>query len=197
MFYKDLNDFFLEVRKRCSEGILLFSKTPSVILTGRYIPRYKMDGGVMVVIEKPYYVTVEYVGKGFDAGELTRGKAVHSSIKIPYQWIYDKPVEIYRNCKYTGNIYIISQKDYEVSRTCRMIELEQELKEPCSYGGSYDIPLIAPYMDEELFVYIYEECISKVIYSELKMKKIIGLIINIYGGKLCVLEIWSPERSRV
>ena len=42
----------------------------------------------------------------------------------------------------------------------------------------------------------YEECIDKVIYSEIRTNnRPYGIMMNIYGDKFCVFEVWNIERS--
>ena len=66
------------------------SKHPSTMLTGHYTPRYKTNGAIMVVFEKNDKILIDYVGPGFDVGDITRGKTVHTALEIPWDSIYEK-----------------------------------------------------------------------------------------------------------
>lgn len=47
-------------------------------------PRYDYDGGFNVLFNVDHEVIIEFVGKGFDAHEITQGLAVHERYIIPW-----------------------------------------------------------------------------------------------------------------
>lgn len=70
----DINNYLKEVKRCTEDGVILMSKHPSTMLTGHYTPRYKTNGAIMVVFEKEDRILIDYVGPGFDVGDITRGK---------------------------------------------------------------------------------------------------------------------------
>ena len=71
-----------EMKKQNPNSALLITRTKT-----KQIPRYLDDGGFVILFDLDNSVVVEFVGKGFDGRELTHGKVVHESYKIPWNSI--------------------------------------------------------------------------------------------------------------
>ena len=196
---ENINEYLKEVKECTEEGVILMSKHPSTMLTGHYTPRYKTNGAIMVVFEKGNKILIDYVGSGFDVGDITRGKTVHTALDIPWDSIYEKPKYNYRYSKMIkGNWFQISHKQYQISRENRIRELIVNLKEKNSAEVISSIPIETPKLSYELFEKLYTECIDKVIYSGLRTtNKPYGIMMNIYEDKFCVFEVWNIERSLI
>ncbi|NLC88317.1 MAG: hypothetical protein GX682_06115 [Clostridiaceae bacterium] len=194
---KDINNYMKEVKQCTEDGVILVAKHPSTVLTGHYVPRYKTDGAVMIVFEKNTRILIDYVGAGFDVGDITRGKAIHTAIEIPWNSIYEKPIHNYRYSGIMGEQrFQISDIQYEVSRKNRIKELTDNLKESDKEAIINSIPTKTPKLDYALFEKVYTECIDKVIYGKPQTSdKPYGIMLNIYGDKFCVFEVWNIERS--
>lgn len=193
----DINDYLREVKECTQEGVILMSKHPSTMLTGHYTPRYKTNGAIMVVFEKGDKILIDYVGPGFDVGDITRGKTIHTAMEIPWDNIYEKPIHNYKDSKMIkGNSFQISDEQYKISRENRIKELTQNLKEKDSIEIVKSIPTQTPKLSYGLFEKVYKECIDKIIYSGIRNNnKPYGIMMNIYEDKFCVFEVWNIERS--
>lgn len=193
----DINDYLREVKECTQEGVILMSKHPSTMLTGHYTPRYKTNGAIMVVFEKGDKILIDYVGPGFDVGDITRGKTIHTAMEISWDNIYEKPIHNYKDLKMIkGNSFQISDEQYKISRENRIKELTKNLKEKDSIEIVKSIPMQTPKLSYRLFEKLYQECIDKIIYSGIRNNnKSYGIMMNIYEDKFCVFEVWNIERS--
>lgn len=193
----DINDYLEEVKECTKDGVILMSKHPSTMLTGHYTPRYKTNGAIMVVFEKNDKILIDYVGPGFDVGDITRGKTVHTALEIPWDSIYEKPIHNYKDAKMLAKgLFQIKDRQYEVSRNNRISELTWNLKEHETEEIERSIPKKTPHLDYKLFKKLYDECVDKIIYGNFQMpNKPFGIMMNIYEDKFCVFEVWNIERS--
>jgi hypothetical protein len=188
--------FMKEIKKISEDGIILIFRHPTLELFGQYIPRYQSFGGATVIIDKKKDVTIEFVGPGFDVGDLTRGKAVHTNVVIPINEIFIKVSRLYRyNFKnIIGTRFDIPEKQYRHSRKERIAELKLRLGE--SQNIDKFIPINPTYLSLRMFKSILLTCIEPVIFSnDPRLNNIFGIMMNIYRNKLHVFEIWSPERN--
>ena len=81
-----LNDYRERSAKSYLGSILLCFRHPSVFFTGRFIERWEIRGGINILIIWNSLIIIEYVGKGFDVGDLSRGIcSSHQTIKIPWE----------------------------------------------------------------------------------------------------------------
>lgn len=193
----DINNYLKEIKECTEDGVILMSKHPSTMLTGHYTPRYRTNGAIMVVFEKGDRILIDYVGPGFDVGDITRGKTVHTAIQIPWDSIYEKPIHNYKDAKMVWNgLFQINDEQYRVSRNNRINELVSNLKEQGVQKMVNSIPEETPRLDYKLFKKLYDECIDKVIYGNIQMPRTpFGIMMNIYEEKFCVFEVWNIERS--
>ena len=193
----DINEYLKQVKECTQDGVILMSKHPSTMLTGHYTPRYKTNGAIMVVFEKGDKILIDYVGPGFDVGDITRGQTTHTALSIPWDNIYENPMDNYRYSKMMQRSFFqISDKKYKDSRETRIRELTENLKEKEIQEIIKSIPTDTPKLSYKLFKKLYEECIDKVIYSEIRTNnRPYGIMMNIYGDKFCVFEVWNIERS--
>lgn len=193
----NINDYLSEVKKCSKDGVILMSKHPSTMLTGHYTPRYKTNGAIMAVFEKRDRILIDYVGPGFDVGDITRGKTIHTAISILWDSIYEKPIHNYKDARMIGEgLFQITDEQYQVSRNNRIKELTLNLKEQEIDEIEDSIPKETPKLDYKLFKQLYDECIDKIIYGNFQMpSKPFGIMMNIYEDKFCVFEVWNIERS--
>ena len=155
----DINNYLKEVKKCTEDGVILMSKHPSTMLTGHYTPRYKTNGAIMVVFEKGDRILIDYVGPGFDVGDITRGKTVHTAIQIPWNSIYEKPIHNYKDAKMVWKgLFQINNAQYKVSRNNRINELVSNLKEQEVQEIEESIPQIhkiCPHIYSALFQRVF------------------------------------------
>ena len=193
----NINNYLSEVKKCSKDGVILMSKHPSTMLTGHYTPRYKTNGAIMAVFEKEDRILIDYVGPGFDVGDITRGKTIHTAMSILWDSIYEKPIHNYKEARIIGEgLFQITDEQYQVSRSNRIKELTLNLKEQEIDEIENSIPKKTPKLDYKLFRQLYDECIDKIIYGNFQMpSKPFGIMMNIYEDKFCVFEVWNIERS--
>lgn len=193
----NINEFLLELKSKCKESIILMCKNPSIQLTGKELQRYETGGGIMIIFEKYNQVIVELVGKGFDVGDITRGKAVHSSIVIPWNMILENPIKIFKHCIYIekNRYFLIGTQDYLCSRETRINELVKNLKEENIIAIDNAIPLEASKITLSLFEKIYYECIEKIAVKQDEIEEPFGIMLNMYEGQFCIFEVWQMRRS--
>lgn len=192
----EIISFMKEIKNISEDGIILIFKHPTLELFGQYIPRYQSFGGATVVINKKKDVTIEFVGSGFDVGDLTRGKTVHTSVVIPIEDIFEKQSRLYRyNFKnILGTRFDIPEKQYRHSRKERITELKSKLGE--SQNIDKYIPVKPNYLSLGMFKSIFVTCIEPILFSnDPRLNKVFGIMMNIYRNNLYVFEIWNAERN--
>lgn len=126
-----------------------------------------------------------------------RGKTIHTAISIPWESIYEKPVNNYMYSKFIKEqLFQISDRQYKVSRNNRINELTSNLNEQEFEEIKASIPDKTLHLSLKLFKQVYDECIDKILYNGIKIpNKPFGIMMNIYKDKLCVFEVWNIERS--
>lgn len=191
-----INSFLEKVKECTTKGVLLICIDPYKLNTNQIIPRYKIDGGIFVLFEFDRII-IEHVGRGFDVGDLTRGKSVHNRIIIPISMLYEKPYEIFKYSKinFPNNFYSISVQDYNVEKMNREKDLVEELSEQGFSLAKSEIPNNAQPFTLNMFKKVYTECIEKVIYSGIVIERPFGIMMNVYNNNFCVFEIWQKKRS--
>lgn len=193
----DIPLFCEEVQRICKEAIILIFKHPSFQLTGKYIPRYQASGGVVAIIDKSYKIDIEFVGIGFDVGEITRGKDVHTSISIPITELNEEIDTLFRYNKINviGRRSEISQENYALSRQLRILELTTQLGEKNKIIDRC-IPQLPQKLSFALFKKIFQNCIEPVLWSnDSTLGNICGIMMNLYSNHIYPFELWTPMRS--
>ena len=193
----EINSFLNELKSINRDSILICYRHPSIELTGSYIPRYKTQGAIIVVFNKNVNISVEYVGPGFDVGDLTRGKSVHASIAIPWDEINNDPRELFKFAKRNVFYYYeISSNNYALDRSARINELISKLGELYFDEIHNSIPLEKSLLSMDMFSRIYSSIINKILSNCFTgLGNHFGVLINIYKSHLYVFEIWKTERS--
>jgi hypothetical protein len=188
---ENINSFFSECRRINSKAILLCSYHASVYFTGGVVERYKTSGAVNLIIDWGKSVNLEYVGPGFDGGELTRGKSrSHTSISIPW-YLTDWPAHFIWSYITAQNI---DSFEYTRSRETRIRSLE-EMGHARSITEE-QIPRIPSFLDKKLFCDIYEKCVKKVVKYPLGFDQSVPIMIllSLYKNhKIHVFEIWDSK----
>ena len=196
LYKNEIPFFFRQVSQICSEAIVLVFHHPSIFLTGSYIPRCQIEGGATVTISRKEGVTIEYVGRGFDVGDITRGRTVHTSITIPINNVFDGYHYLYRyNLRgIIGDRFDISSEHYAISRIERIKELQNDLGE--NLGCESDIPLIENTLIYKTFKTIFKRCVEPIVCSnDSNFHEIFGIMLNVYSGRLYIFEIWDTSRN--
>lgn len=196
LYPEDIGTFYKSIRNKVKDAVIVVLRNPSCEIYGKYVPRYQVDGAAMVVVSPQNRLDIEFVGKGFDVGELTRGKSVHTCISLPWEAVEENPLKIMwqNKMKVLGGRRDIKTEDYQIQRQERLAELKRL--------GEYsaDIETSVPETPEALtpamFQRIYNECILKTLMSDHpELKGDYGIMMNIYDTRIYVFEIWRPKRS--
>ena len=188
----NLTKYYDSIKKNYSSKlILLCFKHPSIYFTDHYIERYKISGGINILILWKDKIIIEYVSKGFDVGDISRGVInPHQRFVIPWNLIYKDTSELWKkiNCEYVG------EDEYLKSRNRRISFL---------YEIGYDLETIEKEISQKFtsisyfqFSKILRECIlPTVAHSNLFFEnKTISILINMYNNELHIFEIWESDK---
>ena len=114
---ENILEFFKQMKEQSSDSALLI--LPCDI---ENLPRYISNGAFNVAINKGENVIIEFVGKGFDARELTHGTVCHESYNIPwYSILFCNNVVKLNKYKIAGTM----QEQYEITRQERIKYLKK------------------------------------------------------------------------
>ncbi len=187
---EDLNSFLTECKKINTKAVLLCFMHPSIYFTGSIVERYEISGAANIIIDWGNSIDIEYVGSGYDCGELSRGfSGGHTTIRIPWVFIDCPSWFIWDH----SSIKNISPGEYARSRSARIKTL-YNMGYPLETIES-SIPTYYKSIDKKLFCDIYEKCIKKIVKFEhdFDVEKPIMVMINLYGDKQHVFEIWNSK----
>jgi len=184
--------FLSEIRSKNGRAVLLVLKTPSVEATGRYIPRYEISGACMAMVSMGDSIKFDYVGRGFDVGEITRGKAAHYSIVVPWEMRHEKEASIMWQSRAFHLHHQIDAATYDLLRKERIDELENNL-------GANGFPENSIPPEIEPFDLDKFRKFNRIVRSALCSTKLsdndFGIMMNLYDNEVYVFEIWHPSRS--
>lgn len=187
---EEINAFFIQCQKINPSSILLCFLHPSVYFTGNMATRYDLSGACNVIINWEKNISIDFVGTGYDCGELSRGKNLaHSTVVIPW-YLCDWPSDFIWNHLTVSHI---SSLKYEKSRKARVDALVE-----LGYDKAVveqKIPTGPSRLDKSLFCTVFDECIKKVIKypEEFTFKIPLMITINIYNSQPHVFEIWQSN----
>lgn len=184
-----LSSYYEKVRNTISPNIIfLCFQHPSIFFTGNYIERYNISGAYNALIVWGEKIIIEYVGKGFDVGDLTRGILMpHQNIEIPWECA----------CHFSNmvndklHISYIDKANYTFSRERRIAALAKM---------GYDIETIMSNIPSEFtpisfsgFLQFYKKCIAPVLYKHhlFTQEKPITILVNVYGKYYHVFEVFE------
>lgn len=143
-------DYFKRMKETSSHLALLiiFSKVEN-------LPRYISNGGFNVAIKQNEEIIIEFVGKGFDAKELTNGICVHETFSIPWDSVLfcDSAAKLEKFKTFSA-----SQSEYNQSKNYREKYLNKIGHENQEY---------APHLPQECgFVsnFVKEEILNKIVF---------------------------------
>lgn len=202
---KDILSFYSECKALSADAIILCFLHPSIMLTGDYMPRFSTTGAVVAEFECGKQLLLEYVGPGFDSGDITRGKAIHFGWEIPWQLLDDSPLKIMQYMQSGGLCYFrIEQDQYNTLRESRILELDIAYSNsPTDTGISEEtirnaVPENPLPMDIRTFKLLYDTCLKKAVHSVYAERyNRFALIINFYAGMPYVYEVWTPQRNYI
>lgn len=186
----EIPEIIEQIKSQNPDGVLLLLKTKSPT-----IPRYENDGGFNIGINMNESVILEIVGKGFDAREITREKAVHERYVIPWNdvlFVRNKS-DLMKNRDVQK--YFVSKEQYERTRQERikfLSEKEDRQQLECAIPTTYkmaDEELIKDLLDKVVFELYSKQ--SELARDGLRNFNVQGNIVN---GRIVPWEIFRPER---
>lgn len=168
--------------------ILLCFEHPSIYFTGKYIERWNISGGVNVLLIWGEKLIIEYVGKGFDVGDITRGiVSPHQRIVIPWQIIRYDTAFIWK----AASKWYVNEKQYCDTRAARLKALEKLhiIKEQADMS----IPYCYTPVSYDDFQRLYSNCVTPVLDKRkvFQEDKMISILVNRYNETFHVFEIWE------
>lgn len=186
-----INEFYQECVEIHNRAVLLCFKHPSIYFAGEIIERYRISGGLNILVDWFKKITVEYVGPGFDVGELTRGcNNYHCLIEIPWELAIFPPSYIWSH----SSLEKISSEKYEQSRHSRIDTLINKMGYNKIEVEQF-VPQRVRLLSEEIFCNAFYECIKKIVKNTEYFKADVPIVIlaNLYGSTLHVFEIWESN----
>ena len=197
---REAPDLLREIRRHCPDAILLLFPHPSREILGRYVPRSGTQGAANVLVEAGRQLVLEYVGPGFDAGDLTRGKTAHCTMIIPWALRFEiGKVPPGQLTAQGGQLFQITAEAYDRSRSERVGELVELTR--LHPVPDCDIPMEPPRLTPPVIRQIWSSGISALLdrYANPddgeRLGDVFMVIMNFYGDTPYVFEIWRPERS--
>lgn len=190
--------FVEEVQALEPSAVVVAFLHPSLQFTGAYLPRYRTSGAATILRLQGAWI-VEYVGPGYDVGDLTRGAAVHVSLRIPSEALADSASSILRYARaLPGNFRQISPCAYSECRARRISTLIKHLHEDAAQDIRSAIPTEPPVLSLSLLRSL-QDIIWRLAYrlEQPLFRQYETLLLNIYPGpSVHAFEIWQPHRSK-
>lgn len=181
LYINQLNSYLKELRNCCGRSIIIFSPYDEI---GIEQNRFKGTEAITVLIEWQKSIVIEYVNNGFDAGEMTRGKGIHSHLFCEWSEInklkdYDYVIQQVKN---------IGIEEYKKQRDVRVMELGKN----SNYSkGEINrmIPMSPKPLAKEIVKKLYQQVLRNLFKYEYMFKNNITVISNIYNDKIYACEI--------
>jgi hypothetical protein len=190
--------FVEEVQALEPSAVVVAFLHPSLQFTGAYLPRYRMSGAATILRLQSTWI-VEYVGPGYDVGDLTRGTAVHVSLRIPSEALGDSVSSILRYARaLPGSLWQINRRAYSECRARRVSTLIRDLHEDAAQDIRHAIPTEPPVLSLSLLRSL-QKIIWQIAYrpDQPLFRQHETLLLNIYPGpSIHAFEIWQPHRSK-
>lgn len=187
---EDINSFLRECKEKNEEAILLCFQFPSVYFTGKYMQRYERTGAFNVVIDWEKGIYIEFVGKGFDGGELTKGKnRYHAKVDIPWHLV-NWPSYFVLDF---ASVETISKHEYDISRRLR-VEFLKDLRYNLTEVNK-SIPKVPTPLSKQMFASLFKNCITNVLRGRknFNRKAPTMLLIELFETKFYVVEVWDSN----
>lgn len=184
---------FLEQLKLLDRRVaLICSLHPSIDFAGSLVPRYRLRGAAMVLVEHGIGCMVEYVGPGFDAGDITRGRCVHTSLTLPWGCLVEQPIEQPYLSRALGLEWQVSESAYLDQRDRRLEDLE-ELCPGAADEARVEVPEVATALTGHLYRILFDSCIFPLMLRP-DVGSQLGCLVNVYGNRPHAVELLLPER---
>jgi hypothetical protein len=188
---EDIREHYINMYNSVSTQIVLLCfQHPAVYFTGEFIERWAISGGATVLIIWGEQIIIEYVGKGFDVGDLTRGVNLpHQRFSIPWSIRnndFDRIWELM--C-----VECIKKNDYTLSRKSRIGAMQKMGYEQKTVETN--IPQVFTPIQSDIFQDLYNKCVRPVLNKKSLFleENSITILVNIYENAFHVFEIWESS----
>ena len=181
LYLHQLNQFLAELRKKVKEAVIIFSPYDEIGIAQN---RYNNTEGATVFVEWERGITIEYVSRGFDVGNMTQGKGIHWHLF--YKWEDVNILKRYE--KAVDDTKVIDIMEYRRQREKRINSLM------CNSNYSRcDIERLIPLEPGKPSKYaidmIYKDVICKVIKNRDLFDSDVIILSNIYNDRIYSFEI--------
>ena len=180
-----------EVKRQNPNGVVLLLEVKS-----KQPQRYENDGGFNIIFNMDESIIIELVGKGFDAREITREKAVHERYVIPWNEILflKNKKDIMKNELVSK--YIVNEEEYKRTRKERM-EFLSSIYE-ISENIEKEVPDKYTKLNDDFIEQILNDIVFELYKKENELKKDglnhFGVQGNIVNNRPEAWEIFRAER---
>ena len=192
MSIKNLEKFYLSVKNQGTpDSILLCFQHPSIFFTNKFVERYNISGGVNILLLWNEAIVLEFVGSGFDVGDITRGQITpHQIYRIPWNSVKkycDKLVSSYQ-------IDRVDDEQYQLSRKSRISFLQTQGYESTILENS--IPMYYSPLKPTIFNIVWTKCVLPVVrnHTLFPAQQPVTILINLYNDIPHVFEIWESTK---
>jgi hypothetical protein len=192
----DLSAFLERCQRSVDSAVLLTFPHPTYAIAGRYLPRHQTGGAVNILLRLSEEIAIDYVGRGFDVGDITRGKSAHSTLRIEWSDRFAKPSHWLRDARGSGTHWRISASDYAQQRQERIAELVSEFGHTVS-EVAIAVPESLPVLSDSILKRVQAEFIDPLLRSAEAgtLPRVSATMANLYDAGSYAFELWIPERS--
>jgi hypothetical protein len=169
---------------------------PSYAIAGRYVARYQLSGAVNVLVSVGAEIVIEYVGRGFDVGELSRGKSVHATLPIAWADRFMDASTWLKTARRDRTFRAIERREYLEQRNERLLELTHEF----GIGNTEvetAVPEMVPILSTTTLKRVQQDVIDPLIEAAETggLPRVSTTLANLYESGTYVFEVWIRERT--
>lgn len=185
-------EYFREIKQKAEK---LQTKGVAIIYwnNGKFCPTNEVEGSFYIDYRTSEYLSIDYVGKGWDGSFLSHGTACHETYIIPWDEILF--LSDNNRIKYRRNI--IGEKQYNELRNLRIKELNSKFKLPIEECDKA-IPKKYLGINNEYFRQVVNQVIIPM-YDNPELQRYYKEYIpiaQIENGKVLVPEVILPARLK-
>lgn len=193
--------FLGAIQQKQPEAVLLLFATPSVDTVGVQLERYETAGAANVAVQPGVQIVVEFVGPGFDAGDVTRGRTAHWTAIIDWDDRLESPRRLAAgNQKVLKSYFEATPEQYTDSRTRRLEDLVVLAGESVRVAADQALPRSGPTLNSESLGAIYSSGLTDLMLrlEDHQARRAFGrealVMMNLYASRAYVFEVWSAAR---
>lgn len=179
-------------------AVLLVFPHPTYAIAGKYLARYHTAGATNILVSLGKEIVIEFVGRGFDVGDITRGKSAHSTLRIDWSERFEKPMQWLKSARSANALWNISAANYAQQRGERITELANEFGHAVA-EVSVAIPETVPSLSDAILKRIRTEFLDALLAAAESggLPRVSAAMANLYDKYSYAFELWIPQRSAV